>query len=131
MDEKENDRPGRIRLHEERLNVTRDRNAVETVPVRVVVESATVSVEFAITYEAVDVSTCDVTHEHRIGEPIVAPAVLKVVLSRERIVARKATITTESVEVGRVARVEHHEAHSTLRREELDVVVREPDGGLQ
>ena len=131
MNEKDADGLGHIRLHEERLNVAREKEARESVPVRISVEHETVARSIAITYETVDISTHDISHEHRIGEPIVASGMIKIALSRERVVVGKATIATETVDVGRVESVDHIRARATLQREELNIVVPESNGEMQ
>ena len=131
MKEKDHDGLGHIRLHEERLDVSRETEAREVVPVRISVENETVARTVAITYETVDISTHDITHEHRIGEPIVGPGMFKISLSRERVLVGKATIAMETIEVGRVAHVDHVRAQATLRREELNIVVPETNGETQ
>lgn len=110
-----------IRLHEERLHVSRETDAFEARSVDVRVVTETITQRVATAYETIDISAHDVSAELRVADPIVAPVALTVRLSREDAFVGKRTVVTENVTIGRRRETETIRTRATLRREELDV----------
>lgn len=109
-----------IRLHEERLNVGKEKRETGEVEIHKEVVEETQTIDVPVEREEIHIKHKTPTDNTADGDAFTEEEIV-IPVSEERVVVDKETVVTDEVEIEKETHVDHETVRETTRREELDI----------
>lgn len=109
-----------IRLHEERLNVGKEKRETGEVEIHKEVVEETQTIDVPVEREEIHIKHKTPTDSTADGDAFTEEEIV-IPISEERVVVDKETVVTDEVEIEKEIHVDHETVRETTRREELDI----------